>query len=72
VDNCARNSASRVNQACRLDDGALGGTALSLATARPWLVMTTSSPCWTKLTSRNRSDWVCSTVAVMEALKHFG
>jgi len=54
-----------------LGEGALSGKALSLATARPWLVMTTFSPCWTKLTSLSRSDWVCSTVAVMPALNHF-
>src|SRR5260221_10598660 len=39
----------------RLGEGPFCGMALSLAPARPWLVMTTSSPCWTSLTSFSRS-----------------
>jgi hypothetical protein len=36
-----------------------------LATGRPWLVIRTSSPCCTRLTSLNKSDCVCSSVAVV-------
>src|SRR5439155_2555906 len=44
---------------------------MSLATARPCLVMTTSSPFSTRLRSRSKSACVCSNVAVICQLNHF-
>jgi hypothetical protein len=40
---------------------------VSLATGRPWLVMTTSSPCCTTPSNLTRSACICSNVAAMQS-----